>query len=196
MEEPNEPGAGDITEMLHLLKDGRDGSRDALVREVYQHLRQLARFRLAKERPDHTFQATELVHEAYQKISPHLGQRDWQSREHFFAAAAQAMRQILINHARAKATSKRSHAKPLEISNILDLSAEKEPDTFLALNEVIEKLEDYDPKLAQLVNLRFFVGLDLKETAEIMGTSTRSVKRHWQFARAWLARELLKERDS
>ncbi len=164
--------------------------RDQLLAQVYDQLRAIARARLSHESPGHSLQATELVHEAFLKLQNHpaLGGSD---RARFFHAAAEAMRRILIDHARTKGRVKRGGGIKREILNdVADLAADGGADEILALDEAICRLEQQDADAARVVRLRFFAGLDIAETAEALGVSDRTVKRDWQFARAWLFREL------
>lgn len=179
-----------VTRLLRLTSEGEVEAKEELVKHVYDHLHRIARSRLARERSDHTLQATELVHEAYMKMSGYIEGQDWNSRAHFYGAAAEAMRRILINYARARNTEKRGSGKAPEVLNVLDLAEDQNPEHILQLNEAIESLKNHDPKLGQLVHLRFFAGLSIEETADAMEISTRTVIRHWNYARAWLAREL------
>ena len=154
---------------------------------------ELAQNRMSRERSDHTLQATALVHEAYMKMSGQLSSKDWENRAHFFAVAAQAMRRILVNHARDKKRLKRGGDQQRVAINVLDLAEDSDPDTILALDAAVERLKEKDPHYAELVHLRFYAGLSVEETAEVMEISKRSVIRHWNFARAWLHKEINKE---
>ena len=163
-----------------------------LLAQVYDQLRTIARARLARERVGHSLQATELVHEAFLKLQRHpsLMQSD---RARFFHAAAEAMRQILIDHARSKGRIKRGGGMKRTMSDVADvaeLAEEQDPDQILALDEAIRRLEAEEPQAAQVLKLRFFTGLSVAETAELMGLSERTVKREWQYARAWMFRAL------
>jgi len=152
---------------------------------VYDELRTLARSHLRHERPDHSLQATALVHEVYLRL---LGSDlpSWNDRQHFFRAAAEAMRRILIEHARKRSRKKRGGKRVrVEISGI-DLAEEQDPDQVLALDDAFRRLEEQDPKAADVVRLRFYAGLSVAETATAMDLSERTVKREWAFARAWL----------
>ena len=163
--------------------------------QVYEQLRGLARARLASERPGHTLQPTALVHEAWLKLAQH--ERGAQtSRAGFFAAAAEAMRQILVDYARTRRRVKRGGGAARQAVEVDELPA-KLPATFngtpeeiLALDGAIRRLEREDPMAAKVVTMRFFAGLSVPETAEALDVSERTVKREWQFARAWLYREL------
>jgi RNA polymerase sigma factor (TIGR02999 family) len=183
-------------EVTRLLQASTSGNADAgqLLTLVYDQLRRIAQQRIRMERPDHTLQATALVHEAYLRL---VGDRkvSWQGRSHFFAAAAEAMRRILIEHARAAGCRKRggdaSARRPRRLSlNVLDLAAEADFEDFLSVDEAVSRLESQDADLGRIVRLRFFAGLSNSETAEVLGVSSRTVERGWALARAWLAREL------
>jgi RNA polymerase sigma factor (TIGR02999 family) len=182
----------DITRLLQEWHDGNKSALETLMPLVYDELRHLASRYLARERPDHTLQTTALVHEAYMKLA---GQRraDWQSRSHFFGIAAQCMRRILVDHARADDRVKRG--RDVAVVPLDDLAAErarapeKAFDT-LALDRALSTLEALDPDQGRIVELRYFGGLTIEETAEVMGTSPATVKREWAIARAWLFREL------
>ena len=173
-------------------------SSEDLLNIVYAELRALAAARMRRERSDHSLQATDLVHDAFLRLQ-HGGHSQWAGPGHFFAAAAEAMRRILIEHARAKGRVKRGGGplgRPAErltltIAGVADLAAaDADPDAVLALEDAIAALEQQDPRLAQVVRLRFYAGLSVEETAEALETSTRTVKRDWSFARAWLFRRL------
>lgn len=165
---------------------------DALVPEVYADLRAAAQACLRGERPGHTLDATALVHEAWLRL---VGPRDvpWRNRAHFFAAAAQAMRRILVDHARAKAADQRgggARRAALELTQLPDPGSPEESAGFLILDEAIARLEGVDPKAAAVVRLRYFAGLSIEETALALDASPATVKRDWAFARAWLRDEL------
>jgi RNA polymerase sigma factor (TIGR02999 family) len=148
---------------------------------------------MSRERPGHTLQTTALVHEAYLRLmggdDPHL-----HNRAYFFAAAARAMRRILVEHARARCRHKRGGGRPPAPGNVLDLALESSPDEILALDEALQSLEAEDERAAEVVRLRFFAGLDVDETAEAMGISARTVFREWSFARARLTQLLRNDR--
>jgi RNA polymerase sigma factor (TIGR02999 family) len=156
---------------------------------VYDQLRNLARRRMAEERVDHTLQTTGLVHEAYLRLQSG-GQVHWSSRGQFFIAAAEAMRRILIEHARSRGKLKRGGGHRRVLFNVLDLAAEEQIPEILALDEAVGRLEEVSPEVATVVRLRFYAGLSVEETAEAMGVSPRTVKREWTYARAVLYREL------
>lgn len=174
-----------------LLDDQRAASErvEALLPEVYAELRAAAQAVLRGERADHTLNATSLVHETYLRL---VGPREipWRNRAHFFAAAGQAMRRILIDHARAKATDRRgggaARRAAVELTQLPDPRSPEESAGFLILDEAILRLEAVDPKAAAVVRLRYFTGLSIEETALALDASTATVKRDWAFARAWL----------
>ena len=180
-------------EVTALLRDWSGGDRDALERLmplVYQELRRLAASYLRVERPDHTLQPTALVHEAYLRLVDQRGV-SWQNRAHFFGIAAQMMRRILVDHARRRQAAKRD-ATALRVQA---MSAEGEEASvrdpeLLALDQALCGLESLDARQARIVELRFFGGLNVEETAEVAGVSSATVKREWRTARAWLAREI------
>jgi RNA polymerase sigma factor (TIGR02999 family) len=176
----------DVTQILAEVRGGDRGiALERLMPVVYDELRALARAHLRGERPDHSLQATALVHEAYLRLL-RGSQPSWNDRQHFFRAAAEAMRRILIEHARARGRVKRGgNPVPVELSAV-DLAAEQDLDGLLALDDAFRRLDEQDPQAADVVRLRFFAGLSVEETAEAMGLSERTVKREWAFARAWL----------
>lgn len=167
-----------------------------MIEALYQELRDLARARMRRERPDATLRTTELVHEAYLRLGG-PEHRGWASRAHFFASAAGAMRRILIERARARAREKRggeAGRPPQRVSfsdlGPADLGVDYDPDEVLALDGAIERLRVLDGRAASVVQLRFYAGLSVEETAEALGVATRTVKRDWTVARAWLYRDL------
>lgn len=168
-----------------------------LVPLVYESLRAEAQRMLRSERGDHTLQATALVHEAFLKL---VGPRriPWQSRAHFFTAAAEAMRRILVDHARSKVATRRggpeARRAALDLAGLPDPASERESAGFLILDEAIGRLAELDPEAAAVVRLRYFTGLGIDETAAALGVSAPTVKRHWVFARGWLAERI--ERDA
>ena len=184
-----------VTQLLQRSREGENTAKEELVEHVYSQLRRIAQRRLSRERSDHTLQPTELVHEAYLKMAGHIDEREWESRSHFFAAAAEAMRRILINYARSKNAVKRGSGRKPEAINVLDVAQEQSSEEILALDEAIQQLRESDPRLGELVHLRFFAGLSVEETGKVLGMSRRSVIRHWTFARAWLARALKRDEN-
>jgi RNA polymerase sigma factor (TIGR02999 family) len=185
------PSGDDPTTLTLLLNEAisDDERLRRLLPVVYAQLRATAQAALAMERPDHTLQATALVHDAYLKL---VGVREvpWANRAHFFAAAAEAMRRILIDHARAKSAAKRGGARGKTPWSLIDLAVSSDPLEVLALDEAFSRLEREEPDVAAVVRLRLFAGLTGDHTAMALGISPRQVDRHWAYARAWLAREL------
>jgi RNA polymerase sigma factor (TIGR02999 family) len=179
----------EVTRLIDAARDGDAQAASHLLPLVYQELRKLAHARMRQERAEHTLQATALVHEAYLRL---VGSReaDWANRAHFFHAAAEAMRRILIEHARAKAGPVRGGGRQRLPLDVVDLATHADPTQILALDEAICRLEKKDPDSARVVRLRFFAGLSIDEIAKTVGTSTRTVKRDWAFARAFLLRAL------
>ena len=180
----------DVTQILSQLEAGDSSAAERLLPLVYDELRKLAAAKMAQENPGQTLQATALVHEAYLKLVDVGRVPPWDSRGHFFAAAAEAMRRILVDQARKKATEKRGgdcQRVPLEgIADELNLSL----DDFLDLDDALTRLEESDPQAAQLVKLRLFAGLSVEDAAKSLGVSARTAYRDWTFAQAWLLREL------
>ena len=183
----------EVTQILKQLADGDKNAADALLPYVYEQLRSVARRRMNAERSDHTLQATALVHEAYARL---VGNEEltWDSRGHFFIAAAEAMRRILIEHARSNAREKRGGRQrrrlSLSIADVADLAATEKPEEIIALDDAIRRLQLQRPRVARIVELRFFAGLTVDETAQTLGVSPRTVDLDWAFARAWLYKEL------
>jgi RNA polymerase sigma factor (TIGR02999 family) len=179
-----EEGSEDLTQLLDSVRSGRDGAQEELYERVYSELKAMAGARLFRERPGHTLQPTALVNEAYLRLAP--GDEQWENRAHFFGSAAQAMRRILVDHARRHQAVKRGgEARRVTFADLA--IAGEEPDLdLLALDAALEALGKEEPRLAEVVQLRYFAGLGIAETAEVMGTSPATVKRDWTFARAWL----------
>ena len=181
----------DLTQLLVRWSEGDAAALEQLLPAVYQELRRIASRQLRRERAEHTLVPTALVHEVYLRLVDQ--QRvTWQNRAHFFGLTAQLMRRILVDHARARHTEKRGDAAP-HVS--LDLVAEKahEParlEDVLAVGIALERLATIDPEQARIVELRFFAGLTVEETAHVVNRSPRTIKREWRLARAWLFREL------
>src|SRR4029079_13238058 len=179
----------DAKAILNELDAGDSTAADRLLPMVYEELRKLAGQRMAHERADHKLQATGLVHEAYLRLVGN-GERAWSNRAHFFHAAAEAMRRILIEHARAKSGPMRGGGKRRVPLDVVDLAASGDPEQILALDEAISRLEQQDASAAEVVRLRFYAGLSVEEVAKAMNSSPRTVKREWAFARAYLLRIL------
>ena len=177
------------TELLLAWGRGEQDAFDQLVPLVYDELRRVARGHMARERADHTLQASGLVHEAYVRLIE-LKQMRWQNRAHFFAMAARVMRRILVDNARARRNEKRGGGVPkVTLDEALLVSSGPGAD-LVALDEALTALEALHPRKSQVVELRYFAGLSLEETAEALGVSTDTVKRDWRFAKLWLFSEL------
>ncbi|HEX7809514.1 MAG TPA: sigma-70 family RNA polymerase sigma factor [Thermoanaerobaculia bacterium] len=179
----------EVTRLLHDWSAGRKEARDELLGLVYEPLRSIAERHLYREREGHTLQPTALVHELYIKF---VDQRsvDWHDRAHFFAVAAQVMRRILVDHARRRKSEKRGGAlDPLTIGAALDVAAEENFDV-VALDVALESLEKVFPQQAKIVELRFYAGLTIDETAAVLGISAATISREWTMARAWLRRAM------
>jgi len=185
MPQPNEP---DLTALLRDASEGDQNALDRLMPLVYGELRKIAASYLRQERKDHTLQPTALVHEAYLRLT-HQKDVAWQNRAHFFGIAAQMMRRILVDHARKRLAAKRDASAWKVATAEVDGGAESAPE-LLALDRALEELEKIDPQQAKIVELRFFGGLTVEETAEVAGISPRTVKREWRTAKAWLRREM------
>ena len=186
----------DVTRILSAVEHGDARAAERLLPLVYDELRKLAARKLAQERPGQTLQATALVHEAYLHLVDAQGSRPWQGRGHFFAAAAEAMRRILIDSARRKRRPKRGGERHrVDLDDAGDAIAPPVAD-LLALDEALEKLAAEDKDSADLVKLRYFAGLSLAEAAEVLGLPARTAGRRWAYARAWLSEEMLGGPDS
>ena len=177
-------------ELTQLLADWAKGDRSALDRLfplVHSELRRIAQRQMSQERPGHTLQATALVNEAYLKLAGQQG-FDWQNRAHFFAVCAQVMRHILIDHARAHARDKRGGGLARVSLNDALVVAEDQAEHFIALDDALRVLERLDPQKGKIVEMRYFGGLSVEETAEVLNVSPRTVRREWQRAKVWLYR--------
>lgn len=179
----------DVTRLLASLAHGDAHALEALMPVVYDELKRLAASQLRRERGDHTLGATALVHEAFLRL---VDQRtvDWQGRAHFFGIAAQAMRRILVDHARRRTAGKRSRQQQITLDTAVPVAADLEADEVLAVHEALERLGALDARQAQLVELRYFAGFTIEEAAGLLGISPATAKRDWALARAWLQREL------
>lgn len=193
MNPPRPSSASEPTELLRRWRQGDTSALDALIPKVYDELRALARRAVQRENPEHAFQATELVHDAFLRLVDQ-GQVDWQDRAHFFAIAAREMRRILVERARHRLAAKRGGG---ERPASLDETSAPEPvapgpamPDLLALDEALAALEALDAQQARVVELRYFTGLTIEETAAALGISVATVKREWSLARAWLGRRL------
>ncbi|MEO8201972.1 MAG: sigma-70 family RNA polymerase sigma factor [Gemmatimonadota bacterium] len=181
--------ASDVTRLLLQLSSGQPGAMDLLIPLVYDELKILASSQLRGERGEHTLGPTALVHEAFFRL---VDQRSvsWQGRSHFFGVAAQAMRRILVDHARRRMAGKRGQHLQVTLETDAGLADTAASEEVLAVDEALERLAVIDPRQAKLVELRYFAGFSIEETAELMEISPATVKRDWSFARAWLQREL------
>jgi len=183
----------DVTGLLHAAASGDPAAAAELLPLVYNELRNLAAARMADEKPGQTLQATALVHEAYVRLVDVEVARPWNGRGHFFAAAAEAMRRILIERARGAAREKRGGDWRRVDFEELDAAASVTPDQLIDLDEALDRLAALDHLAGELVKLRYFAGLPLDQAAATLGVSTATAYRHWAFARAWLSTELLKD---
>jgi RNA polymerase sigma factor (TIGR02999 family) len=183
------PSQPDVTQLLLDWSKGDQESLDKLLPVVYQELRRLAQHYLRQERPDHTLQATALVHEAYLKLID-TRNVEWQDRAHFFAVAAQVMRHALVDAARQRRAQKRGGGHKLPLDEALSVPGGEKGVDLLALDEALERLAEIDPQQSRIIELRYFGGLSVEETAEALGVSPRTVKREWRVARAWLHQEI------
>jgi RNA polymerase sigma factor (TIGR02999 family) len=183
------PGAGEITQLLAAHRAGDEGAFDRLVPLVYADLRRVARQQLARLRPGATLDTTALIHEAYLRLA---GQEpvELADRDHFFAIAARSMRLILVDEARRRSAHKRGGGRSPIPLDLVDAGVETQADTLLAVDEALTRLGRLEPRLARVVECRFFAGLTEEETSRALGLPLRTVQRSWMKARAWLRREL------
>lgn len=179
----------EITAILQDWNNGNEEAKELLAPYIYEELKKQARILMSRERPNHTLQATALVHEAFLKLSAQTG-IDWQNRSHFYGFASRIMRQILIDHARLYSTEKRGN-KPVYFSlDDVQIPIEERADSIIILNNALERLEKFDQKQAKIVEMKFFGGLNNTEVAEALEISERTIGREWQAARLWLYREM------
>jgi RNA polymerase sigma factor (TIGR02999 family) len=187
-----EHGSDEMTRILSAASAGDRQAAEDLIPLVYGELRKLAAWRLRQEAEAHTLQATALVHEAYLKLSP--GEQQWQGRKHFFCAAAEAMRRVLIDRARHRRAVR--HGGEMQrtgfVEDLIAVPSVKD-DEILAINDILDRFAQIEPRKAEVVKLRYFVGMTIEETAEALGISTPTAKRDWIYARAWLFRELKRD---
>jgi len=176
----------DVTQLLREIDDGNPSAAEQLLPLVYDELRKLAAARMAQEAAEHTLQATALVHEAYLRLVDRSDPQLWNGRGHFFGAAAEAMRRILLNRARDKARLKRGGQHRRIALEQIELATDVPDDDLLDIDECITRLADEYPACVQLIKLRFFAGLTLEDAAAASGISVSTAKRQWTFARAWL----------
>jgi len=179
-----------VTVVLHRAQQGDPTAANELLPLVYEELRKLASARMANEGAGHTLQPTALVHEAWLRLAGHDANVQFANRAHFFAAAAEAMRRILIERARRKLAEKRGGDWQRIDLDKVDIAAEADDDTLLLVNEALEKLAHEDAQAAEIAKLRFFGGLTLEEAAQVLGVTTRTADRYWAFARVWLFDEM------
>jgi RNA polymerase sigma-70 factor, ECF subfamily len=179
----------EITQILQDWNDGSETAKERLLPFVYDELKRQARILMSRERANHTLQPTALVHEAFMRLAEQSGV-DWQNRSHFFGIASRLMRQVLVDHARLHAADKRGNS-PIHFSvDDLQIPVEQRADSILILNDVLERLAEFDEQQAKIVEMRFFGGMNNSEIAAALEISERTVGREWQSARLWLFREL------
>ena len=181
--------SADVTELLSAWRRGDQGALEQLIPLVYAELRSLAARYMRREKAGHTLQTTALVHEAYLRLAKDQD-RTWENRTHFFAVAAQVMRNLLVDHARASACVKRGGGQPDLVLDVVPDLGQVDPEVLLALDVALQRLQEMDPRAARIVELRYFVGLTVEEVAEVIGASEKTVKRDWAAAKAWLQSEL------
>jgi RNA polymerase sigma factor (TIGR02999 family) len=181
--------AKSVTQLLIDWRDGDETALDKLMPLVYQELRRLAHRYMRRERPGHMLQTTALINEAYLKLVDHKGMR-WQNRAHFYAVAAQAMRRILVDNARARKYAKRGGGAPMIELDEATTVAEKRATELVALDDALKDLAALDERKSRIVELRYFGGLSIDETAEVLNISAATVMRDWATAKAWLLREI------
>jgi RNA polymerase sigma-70 factor (ECF subfamily) len=181
----------EVTALLREINSGAESAPERLLPLVYDELRKLAKSYMQKERPDHTLQATALVHDAYIRLVD-WENVSWENRAHFFSVAAHVMRNILIDHAVRRKTQKRDFGQRIELTEDVSFTGGRDVD-LLALNEAMDALDQIEPVQAKLVELRFFAGLSIEETAHVLAISPATVKREWAIAKTWLYRRLKSE---
>lgn len=181
-----------MTRILAAIEHGDAGAANELLPLIYDQLKREAQRRMAAERSDHTLQATALVHETYLRL---VGDQriPWQNRAHFYASAVEAMRRILIDHARSRGREKRGGARKRVPLSVADVAESWNLEETLSLEEALRRLMDRDPNIGRVIELRFFTGLSISDTAEALGVSKATVKRRWEFGRTWLYRELTRD---
>ncbi len=180
----------DVTQILSQIESGDPSAAEQLLPLVYDELRKLAAVKLAQEKPGQTLQATALVHEAYLRLVGTCSTVKWNSRGHFFGAAAEAMRRILVNHARDKATAKRGADWGRVTLDAITIPGGIDPAELIAFNDVFDQLTELDAQAGEIAKLRIFAGLTVPEIANVLNIGQRTVDRQWAFARAWLRTQL------
>ena len=180
----------EVTRILSAIEDGDPLAAEQLLPLIYDELRKLAAHKLAQEKPGQTLQATALVHEAYLRLVGADNEQHWNSRGHFFGAAAEAMRRILVDNARRKNARKRGAGHERAALDDIDIAAPEAPDDLLALDQALSQLAVADPQAATLVKLRYFTGMTVKQAAELLGVSPRTADFLWTYARAWLLQKI------
>jgi RNA polymerase sigma factor (TIGR02999 family) len=183
----------DVTQLLKALEQGDPQAAGQLLPLVYDELRRLAAHKLSSEAPGQTLQPTALVHEAYLRLVGKSDDQRWANRGHFFAAAAEAMRRILVENARRKRSLKRGGGRAREEPDLVELAAPEPVEDLLALDDALDRLAASDPVKAELVKLRYFAGLTIEEAAAALGISPATAKRYWTYARTWLYQQITGE---
>ena len=183
------PAAGEVTELLQALQKGNKQAEEKLVHLIYPELRRLAKLQMRRERQEHTLQATALAHEAYLRLTLQPYQT-FENRSHFLGIAARLMRQILVDHARARLRKKRGGGEVIRWLDERFVGADLKPIEWITLDECLSRLTKADVRQGQIVELRFFGGMSVEEVAQQLGVSPKTVKRDWQVAKAWLYREM------
>jgi RNA polymerase sigma factor (TIGR02999 family) len=185
----------DYSDIQKKIDDGDPGAASQLLPLVYDELKRLAEWKMANEPAGHSLQATALVHEAYLRLVDTDGQQAWESRGHFFAAAAEAMRRILVENARKKRRIKHGGGRKRLDLNSVDLADPQNFDILEALDKSIDQLAEQNAMAAQVVNLRFFVGLTIQQTADALGLSVRTANRYWVYAKAWIFQQVMADEN-
>ena len=185
----------DITQILASVESGEQGAVHELLSAVYDELRRLASAKMSHEPSDHTLQATALVHEAFLRLVGSDDAVSWQNRRHFFGAAAEAMRRVLVDAARRRKRLKRGSEHERTFIDLAELPQLQGNQDLEEVDAALSRFVEADPSKAEVVKLRFFAGLTIEQTAKVLGISTATVERHWTYARAWLFRELSKSED-
>lgn len=180
----------DVTQILHAVERGDAQAAEQLLPLVYEELRKLAAARMARESPGQTLTATALVHEAYIRLVDVEQARNWDSRGHFFAAAAEAMRRILVDQARRKRSERRGGRHKRQALDVAEIAVAEPSGNVVDISDALDRLQRIDPRKAQLVKLRYFAGLTIPQAADALGISSATADRYWAYARAWLHAEL------